>query len=116
MVVERKNRSLEELVRTMFNETNLPKYFWANVLSTTYFVMNCALIRPIIKQTTYELYKGRNMNISHLHVFEFKCFVLNNRKENLRKFDIKADERIFLRYSTYRKSLRVFNKRTPIIK
>lgn len=26
-VVERKNRYLEEIVRTMLNETNLPKYF-----------------------------------------------------------------------------------------
>ena len=28
-VVERKNISLEELARTMLNETSLPKYFWA---------------------------------------------------------------------------------------
>ena len=26
-VVERKNRSLEELARTMLNENNMPKYF-----------------------------------------------------------------------------------------
>nr|KYP59539.1 Retrovirus-related Pol polyprotein from transposon TNT 1-94 [Cajanus cajan]KYP59550.1 Retrovirus-related Pol polyprotein from transposon TNT 1-94 [Cajanus cajan] len=33
-VVERKNRSLEELARTMLNETNLPKYFWADAINT----------------------------------------------------------------------------------
>jgi len=26
-VVERKNRALEEIARTLLNETNLPKYF-----------------------------------------------------------------------------------------
>nr|KYP31713.1 Retrovirus-related Pol polyprotein from transposon TNT 1-94 [Cajanus cajan] len=34
-VVERKNRSLEELARTMLNETKLPKYFWADAINTT---------------------------------------------------------------------------------
>ena len=29
-VVERKNRSLEELARTMLNEYDVPKYFWAD--------------------------------------------------------------------------------------
>ena len=28
-VVERKNKTLQEMVRTMLNENNLPKYFWA---------------------------------------------------------------------------------------
>nr|KYP31345.1 Retrovirus-related Pol polyprotein from transposon TNT 1-94 [Cajanus cajan] len=34
-VVERKNRSLEELERTMLNETKLPKYFWADAINTS---------------------------------------------------------------------------------
>lgn len=28
-VVERKNRTLQEMARTILNENNLPKYFWA---------------------------------------------------------------------------------------
>jgi len=44
-VVERKNRSLEELARTMLNENGLPKYFWANAVSTTCYVLNRVLIR-----------------------------------------------------------------------
>ena len=34
-VVERRNRSIEELARTMVNENLLPKYFWMDVVSTT---------------------------------------------------------------------------------
>ena len=58
--------------------------------------MNRALIRPILKKTPYELYNGRKPNISHLHVFGCKCFVLNNDKDNLGNFDAKFDEGIFL--------------------
>ena len=53
-VVERKNKSLEELVRTMLNENSLPKYFWADAINTASYVLNRVLIRPILKKTPYE--------------------------------------------------------------
>ena len=76
------------------------------------YILNRALIRPILKKTPYELFNGRKPNISHLHVFGCKCFVLNNGKENLGKFDAKADEGIFLGYSLHSKAYRIYNKRT----
>ena len=111
-VVERKNRSLEEGARTLLNETKLPKYFWGDAMSTICYTLNSVLIRPILKKTPYELYKGRKTNISHLRVFGCKCFVLNNGKESLGKFDAKANETIFLGYSLQSKTYRVINKRT----
>jgi len=77
--------------------------------------MNRALIRPILKKTPYELYKGRKSNISHFHVFGCKCFVLNNGKDNLGKLDAKSDEGIFLGYSLNSEAFRIYNKRTMII-
>nr|KYP74052.1 Copia protein [Cajanus cajan] len=113
--MERKYRSLEELARTMLNETKLPKYFWADAISTACHVLNKVLIRPFLKRTPYEIYNGRKPNISYFRVFGCKCFVLNNGKEQLGKFDAKADEAIFLGYSTNRKSYRVYNKRTLVV-
>ena len=77
--------------------------------------MNRALIRFILKKTPYELYNGRKPSISHLHVFGCKCFVLNNGKDKLGKFDAKSDEGIFLGYSLHSKTFRIYNKRTMII-
>ena len=77
--------------------------------------MNRALIRPILKKTPYELFNNRKPNIAHLHVFGCKCFVLNNGKESLGKFDAKADEGIFLGYSLHSKAFRIYNKRTMTI-
>ena len=114
-VVERKNRSLEELARTMLNESNIPKYFWADAVNTACYIINRVLIRPILKKTPYELYKGRKPNIAHLRVFGCKCFVLNNGKEKLGKFDAKADDALFLGYSLHSKAYRIFNKRLAII-
>ena len=95
-IVERKNRALEELLRTLLNETNLPKYFLNDVVNITSYVWNRVLIRPILKKTPYEFFKGRKLNILHLRAFGYKCFILNNDKDNLGKFDAKADEGIFL--------------------
>ena len=114
-VVERKNRSLVELARTMLSDSSLPKYFWADAVSTACYVSNRVIIRPILKKTPYEIYKGRKPNISHFHIFGCKCFVLNNDKDNLGKFDEKSDEGIFLGYSLSSKAFRIYNKRTLTI-
>jgi len=82
----------------MLSESSLPKYFWVDVVSTSCYVMNKVLIRSTLKKTPYELFNGRKPNISHLRVFGCGCFVLNNGKENLGKFDEKADNGIFIGY------------------
>jgi len=59
----------------------LPKYFCANTINTTSYVLNRVLIRSILKKTPYELFKGRMPALNHLKVFGCKCFVLKNGKE-----------------------------------
>jgi len=109
-VVERKNRSLEELARTMLSESYLPEYFWTDAVSTSCYVMNRVLIRPILKNTPYELFNGRKPNINHLRVFGCSCFVLNNGTENSGKFDEKADLGIFIGYSLTSHAYRVYKQ------
>jgi len=110
-VVERKNRSLKELARTMLNESNLPKYFWAYAIYTPSYVLNKTLIRPILKKAPYKLYRGRKPSISHLRVFGCKCFILNNGKDNLGKFDLKSDEGMHIGCAINGHAYRVYNKR-----
>ena len=95
----------------MLNESNLPKYLWTYVIYTASYVLNKTLIRPILKKTPYELYKGRKPNISHLRVFGCICFILNNGKDNLGKFDPKSDEGIHIGYAINGHAYRVYNKR-----
>lgn len=114
-VVERKNRTLEDMARTMICENNLPKYFWAEAVNTANYILNRCLIRPILKKTPYELFKGRKPSVSYFKPFGCKCFIHNNGKNNLGKFDARSDEGIFVGYSSHSKAYRVFNKRTKII-
>ncbi|PKU64856.1 Retrovirus-related Pol polyprotein from transposon TNT 1-94 [Dendrobium catenatum] len=99
----------------MLAEYSLPRYFWAEAVSTACYVLNRVNVRSNLNKTPYELVKGRTPNLSHLHVFGCKVFIHNNGKSALGKFDPKSDEGIFVGYSSVGKSYRVFNKRTLVI-
>ncbi|KAH9669581.1 Integrase catalytic domain-containing protein [Citrus sinensis] len=113
-VVKRKNRSIQEMVRTMLNENSLPKYFWAEAVNTACYVLNRVFIRPNLNKTPYELWKHRKPNIGYFKVFGCKCFILNT-KDNIGKFDPKSNVGIFLGYSNSSKVYRVYNKNTLVV-
>ena len=52
-VVERKDRSLQEMARTMLNDNSTPKHFRAKVVNTTCYLQNQIYIRLILKRTPY---------------------------------------------------------------
>ncbi|GJS35677.1 retrovirus-related pol polyprotein from transposon TNT 1-94 [Tanacetum coccineum] len=54
-VVERKNRTLQEMSRTMLNEQSLPQKFWCNAVDTSTYILNRILIRAILGKTPYTL-------------------------------------------------------------
>ena len=110
-VVERKNRSLQEMARTMLNDNSISKHFWAEAVNTACYIQNRIYIRPILNKTPYELWKGRKPNISYFHSFGCQCFILNT-KDSLGKFDAKVDSGIFLGYSETSKAYRVYNSRS----
>jgi len=68
-----------------------------------------------LKKTPNDLFKGRKPNLSHLEVFGCKCFILNNGKDNLGKFDSKDNEGIFLGYSLHGHACRAYNKKTMLV-
>ncbi|GJT93389.1 retrovirus-related pol polyprotein from transposon TNT 1-94 [Tanacetum coccineum] len=94
-VVERKNRTLQEMSRTMLNEQSLPQKFWCNAVDTSTYILNRILIRAILGKTPYELLRGRKPTLDYFRVFGSKCFILNT-KDYLTKFDPKSYEGVFL--------------------
>ncbi|KAF7119794.1 hypothetical protein RHSIM_Rhsim13G0158900 [Rhododendron simsii] len=73
------------------------------------------LISSIRSDHGRELENSKKPNISHFRAFGCKCFVHNNDKDDLGKFDARSDEGIFVGYSTSSKAYRVFNKRTLVV-
>ncbi|GJV71095.1 retrovirus-related pol polyprotein from transposon TNT 1-94 [Tanacetum coccineum] len=110
-VVERKNRTLQEMSRTMLNEQSLPQRFWCNAVDTSTYILNRILIRTILGKTPYEILRGRKPTLDYFKVFGSKCFILNI-KDYLIKFDPKSYEGVFLGYSQNSKAYIILNKHT----
>ncbi|GJR18304.1 retrovirus-related pol polyprotein from transposon TNT 1-94 [Tanacetum coccineum] len=114
-MVERKNRTLQEMSRTMLNEQSLPQKFWRNAVDTSTYILNQILIRAILGKTPYEILRGRKPTLDYFRVFGSKCFILNT-KDYLTKFDPKYYEGVFLGYSQNSKAYIILNKHTRKIK
>ena len=110
-----KNRTLVNIAKTMIIESNFPQSLWAKAVNTACHVTNRCLIRSVLNKTPYELLNNKKPTLSYLRGFGCKCFVLNNEKDDLRKFDPRSDERVFVGYSSSSKACKVFKKRTQCI-
>ncbi|XP_075086387.1 uncharacterized protein LOC142169083 [Nicotiana tabacum] len=101
--------------RTMLIDSGVPKRFWAEVVNTAFYLIHRCMIRSVLYKTSYELRNGRKPKLTYLRTFGCKCFVLNNGKEALGKFDAKNYEGIFLGYSSQSKAYKVYKKRTQCV-
>jgi transposase InsO family protein len=71
-VVERKNRTLVEMARTMLDEHRTPMHFWADAISTVCCISNRIFLRSILHLTLFELRFGHKPFVSHLRPFGCK--------------------------------------------
>ncbi|XP_073049481.1 uncharacterized protein [Primulina eburnea] len=110
-IVERKNRTLQEMARVMLSSKNISKRFWAEALNTACHISNRVYLRSGSTMTSYEIIMGKRPNLKYFHVFGCVCYVLNDR-DHLAKFDSKSDKCLFVGYSSNSRAYRVYNLRT----
>nr|GEY87806.1 ribonuclease H-like domain-containing protein [Tanacetum cinerariifolium] len=83
-------------------------------VNTACYVQNRVLVVKPHNKTTYELFHGRTPTLNFMR--PFGCPVtIPNTKDHLGKFDGKADEGFFVRYTLNSKAFRVFNSITKIV-
>ena len=75
-LIERVNRSIVNVAKTLMQQSNLPVKFWAHAVCTAAYIMNRlshTLARGI---TPYEVMHGKCPNVSSLHAFGCHAEVL----------------------------------------
>jgi transposase InsO family protein len=82
-VVERKNRTLLDMARTMLGEYKTPDRFWVEVINTACYSINQLYLHRILKKTSYELLTGKKPNVSYFRVFGVNVLFLLKEVENL---------------------------------
>jgi hypothetical protein len=113
-VVERKNRTLLDMARTMLDEYKTSDRFWAEAVNTACYAINRLYLHRILKKTSYELLTGKKPNISYFRVFGSKCFILVKRGRKS-KFAPKTVEGFLLGYDSNTRAYRVFNKSSGLV-
>nr|GFC99980.1 retrovirus-related Pol polyprotein from transposon TNT 1-94 [Tanacetum cinerariifolium] len=67
--VERRNRTLVEVARTMLSTAKVPLFFWAEAISTTCFTQNRSLVIPRHEKTPYHIINEWKPSVKFFHIF-----------------------------------------------
>jgi transposase InsO family protein len=76
-VVERKNRTLIDMARTMLGEYKTPERFWSEAVNTACHAINQLYLHRLLKKTSYKLLTGNY----HLIIVQ-AMYSLNETKDN----------------------------------
>ena len=68
-VVERRNRTLMDMVRSMRSNMSLSHFLWTEALKTIVHILN-RVPTKVVQKTPFELFKGWKPNLRHICVWE----------------------------------------------
>ena len=68
-VVERNNRTVQEMARTMIMDSKLIDIFWTQEMHTSFHIQNRVMVTNNTNKTPYELWKGRPTKCEALQSF-----------------------------------------------
>ncbi|WVZ53082.1 hypothetical protein U9M48_004068 [Paspalum notatum var. saurae] len=113
-VVERKNRTLITLARSMLDDYSTSEKFWAEAINTACHAFKRLYPHRHLDKTPYELLNGRKPNISYFRMFGCKCYIYKKR-QHLGNFQRRCDIGFLLGYSSKSKAYHVFNNATSMV-
>ncbi|KAA0040718.1 integrase [Cucumis melo var. makuwa] len=107
-VLQRKNRTIMKMARSMLKAKNLPNEFWGDVVACTVYILNRAPTKNVPGMTPYEAWCGEKPYVSHLRVFGSIAY--SNIQNQLRgKLDDKSEKCIMVGYNENSKAYRLYN-------
>jgi hypothetical protein len=107
-VVERKNKTVQEMARTMLMDSKLTDIFWTQAVHIAVHIQNRVMLRNNTDKTPYELWRGRPANVKHFRVFGSKCYI-KRKDEKMEKFDSRVNKGLLVGYSSTRKAYLSYN-------
>ncbi|GJR76718.1 gag-pol polyprotein [Tanacetum coccineum] len=107
-VAERMNKTLLERARAMLATASLGKSFWAEADNTACYVINRSPSTTVELKTPMEMWTGKPVDYSDLHIFGSPVYVMYNTQETT-KLDPKSRKCLFLGYADGVKGYRLWD-------
>lgn len=94
-VVERRNRTLMGMARSILKHMHMPSYLWGESVRHASYLINRIATRSLQDKTPYEALRGKRPNISHLRIFGCVCYAKID-KQHLKKLDDRSQMLVHL--------------------
>lgn len=107
-VVERKNRTIRNMARTMLPSQCMPKEFWAEAVACAVYLSNRSPTRSLEKITPQEAWSGWKPSVKHLKVFGSIGYVHVPEQERT-KLDDRSKKMVFIGYAENWKGYKCFD-------
>lgn len=111
---ERDNRTIVESMRSMLHAKSLPKYLWAEAVSTAVYLLNRTTNSQVTNTTPFELWTSKKPTLSHTKTFGSTAytFIPDVKRQ---KLDAKSKKLIFVGYQDNSNNYRLFDPVTKKI-
>ena len=104
-VLERRNRTLLDMVQSMMSQSDLPISFWGYALETVAFLLN-RIPSKSVKKTPYKIWTRKPPSLSFLKIWGCKAYM---KHQIFEKLALKSDKCLFLGYPKETKGYYFYN-------
>lgn len=107
-VVQRRNRTLLEMTRSILKHMNIPNDMWGEAVRHATYLINRITTRALQGMTPYEALRSKKPNLSHIRVFGCVCYARTDTMGR-RKLDDRSRRLVHLRTEPGSKAYRLFD-------
>ncbi|KAG6520081.1 hypothetical protein ZIOFF_017111 [Zingiber officinale] len=107
-VVERRNRTVMTMARSLLKGTHMPIKFWGEPIMHAVYLLNRHPTKALGECTPFEAWIGRKPHLAHLRVFSYVAYV-KNTSPHLKKLDDRCSLMVYLGVEEGCKAHRVFD-------
>ncbi|KAD6119247.1 hypothetical protein E3N88_10518 [Mikania micrantha] len=97
-VVERRNRTIMGLTRSMLKQKEMPNCFWAEGVATAVYLLNRSPTKAKPNKTPLEEWSGIKPSVHHLRIFGCTAYILTNA-QGRQKLNSRSEKCLMVGYS-----------------
>ncbi|KAG6499643.1 hypothetical protein ZIOFF_039433 [Zingiber officinale] len=109
-VVERRNRTVMAMARSLLKGTHMPARFWGEAVRHAVYLLNRLPTKALGERTPFEAWMGRKPHLAHLKVFGCIAYA-KNTTPHLKKLDDRSSPMVYLGVEEGCKAHRLFDPR-----